>query len=204
MPIQQSILDTLSYTQYRNSPEGQALVSKSEEDAVAFLFDLDTLCDEIDKQISPRYIYLAVCCASSLSIELEDQTVHLETGIPDLSEESTLGLLHDIQTAFERNAILGALEAQKSKSMPSMAGTSPLAILDVDLTIYADEETGELNANIREWIQSVASMRHVSTGEPGVFEYLVNLARTLEDIPSRLSDLIVRARETYAYLLFRL
>lgn len=53
------------------------------------------------------------------------------------------------------------------------------------------------------WVERNASLSHTRNGEAGIWEFMLNLSRTFEDIPSRLVTTIDKARENgVAYLMF--
>lgn len=53
------------------------------------------------------------------------------------------------------------------------------------------------------WVQGVASYAHVENGHGGVWEFVLNLANTFEDVPVRLAPVIEEARHAgVSYLLF--
>jgi hypothetical protein len=53
------------------------------------------------------------------------------------------------------------------------------------------------------WIQANASYFHRDNGEDGVFEFILNLARSFEEVPAKLEPLLEVARaQGIGYLLF--
>ncbi len=53
------------------------------------------------------------------------------------------------------------------------------------------------------WVEKEASFAHVRNGEDGVWEFVLNLARDLKDIPEKLAPVIERSRAYgLAYLVF--
>lgn len=75
---------------------------------------------------------------------------------------------------------------------------------EIDMTSIVGDYDAPGDVEEWRWIQSVASFAHRSNGlEPGVWEFVVNLAMTLDDIPPRLAPALDDARRKGAdYVLF--
>lgn len=98
----------------------------------------------------------------------------------------------------------GLLAATLRSDEASSAKISTARLVDVDMTqIVGDYATPD---EVREWrwIKSVASFAHRYNGqEAGVWEFVVNLALSLDDIPPRLVPILDEARRNgAAYVLF--
>ncbi|WP_341744711.1 hypothetical protein [Azonexus hydrophilus] len=53
------------------------------------------------------------------------------------------------------------------------------------------------------WVEQNASFHHADNGKDGIWEFMINLGRNLENIPEKLAAIIAKARaENVGYLMF--
>lgn len=72
----------------------------------------------------------------------------------------------------------------------------------VNMTDFFDYDTPD---ELKEWswIQANASFQHIHNGESGVYEFVINMSKTFEDIPPTLQQHIAEAKtKRIAYLIF--
>jgi len=207
MTPQHSPYATAAYQRLKASEKGQSLISMAEKAATECLFD--TRNGDINAHVSdlftPEELYQAITLTGSLSLTVTDEgqttsvDVHPYTPIP---EETCLALLQDVYQTVENALLLSHSAADRAVEAVCPVANSA-AILSVDMTSLLPEYEDAETVTEWSWVQDNASMAHTRTGTPGAWEFMVNLALTLEDIPEALRPIITVARaQNYAYILF--
>lgn len=199
-----NIFNTLAYKELRESEKGQKLIAQSEADAASFLFDLQSgdKNSEVAEKLSAKTIYDAVTLSSSLTIEVDGETYSLEPYYPQIDEDTALEMLQDVQSSIEcslLNAVLNSTDFPDEM----LPGATKMEILDICMPdIVGDYDTP---GQVPEWawVEEKACYHHHKNGQDGVWEFVVNLAYGVDDVPEILLPVIAAANKVGAsYILF--
>lgn len=97
----------------------------------------------------------------------------------------------------------GQIDVNPKSDGEVFTGACAEEILEIDLqSIVGDYDTPDTVQEWR-WIAQNASFAHANNGQDGVWEFVLNLSRSFEDVPQSLQPLIGQARECgMSYIVF--
>lgn len=122
--------------------------------------------------------------------------------------DEMVGMTGNTGDALDLLRLIEARDGETDKDIPDAVTCSPgdgvnSAILEIQMQDLVGDYDVPEDVPEWAWIEQNASFSHKENGSSGVWEFMINLGKTLPDIPPRLAAVVERARQAKAaYLLF--